>query len=89
MDVRFGAKVGQIGPKFGQIGDFSDQIPVNLDTAIQNVLKSDLKSPGFFLFGAKMSQFWAHIWPTSTRHEVATHVIWRGETNNDLSTPML
>ena len=48
IDVRFGTVVGQIGPKFGQIGDFSDQIPVHIDTAIQNVLKSDLKKSRIF-----------------------------------------
>ena len=47
-DVRFGFKVGHIGPKLKKKG-----------SANQNVLKSDLKSPGLVPFGANLTHFGA------------------------------
>ena len=52
-DVRFGHKVGQIGPKWDKSWTFSDQILVHFGSPSQNVLKSDLKSPGFVTIGGK------------------------------------
>ena len=41
--VRFGPKVGQIGPKWDKSGTFSDQISVHFGSPSQNVLNYDLK----------------------------------------------
>ena len=46
-DVRFGSKVGQIGPKWDKSGTFSDQIS----------MKSDVKIPGFVQFVANLTLF--------------------------------
>ena len=42
-DVRFGLKVGQIGPKWDKCWTFSDKISVHFGSLSQNVLKSYLK----------------------------------------------
>ena len=78
MDVRFGAKVGQIGPKFGQIGDFSDHIPVNFDTAIQNVLKSDLKKSRIFPIWGQSDTLWSqvrHRWHVVLSQPLSSHTL--------------
>ena len=50
--------MGQLGTyQMGQIRGFSDQISVHFGSMSQNVLKSDLKSPGFVSFDANLSHF--------------------------------
>ena len=51
------AQNGPDWPQIGQIRDFSDQISGHFGAARQNILKSDLKSPGFVPLGSKL----AHI----------------------------
>ena len=52
-DARGGIKVGQIGPKWDKSGTYPDKLLVHFGAA----LKSDLKSPGFVLFGANLTHF--------------------------------
>ena len=54
-------KVGQIDTKWDKSWTFSDQISVHFGAVRQNVLKSDLKSPGFVPFRATL----AHSGPKS------------------------
>ena len=57
QDGRFGSKLGQIGPKWDKSEPFSDQISVDFGWVSENVLKSDLKSPGFVPFGPNVTYF--------------------------------
>ena len=47
----------QIGPKWDKCGTFSDLISVHFGAGRQNVLKSNMKSPGFVPFWADLTYF--------------------------------
>ena len=50
-------KVDQIGLKSDKSATFSEQISVHFGSVSQNVLKSDMKNPGFVPFGANLTHF--------------------------------
>ena len=64
--VRFASKVGQIGPKWDKSGTFHIRFQYIWHGA-PNVLKSDMKSPGFVPFRANLTP----IGPKSTILAVA------------------
>ena len=58
-DGRFGYKVVQIGPKWDKSGAFFRSDFSAFGAPAPNVLKSDLKKPGFVPFGANLNHFGA------------------------------
>ena len=60
-NVRIDPELVRLAPNGTNPGLFSDQISVHFGSASQNVLKSDLKNPGFVPFGKKTDLLWAKI----------------------------